>query len=69
MSKDIIFVAFLVAMVLGFLVTIMMSFKILATIWIWLSMLINMLCLITLAIFSYLEYLDTIETRCYQSID
>jgi hypothetical protein len=69
MSKDIIFVGFLVAMVLGFLVTIMMSFKFLATVWIWLSMLITMLCLGVLAGFSYWEYLKTIETRCYQSID
>lgn len=69
MSKDIIFVGFLVAMVLGFLVTIMMSFKFLATVWIWLSMFITMLCLGVLAGFSYFEYLGTIETRCYQSID
>lgn len=69
MSKDIIFVGFIVAMVLGLIVTLMMSFAILTSIWIWLSMFVNMLCLIILAVFSYQEYKKTIAMRCYQSID
>jgi hypothetical protein len=69
MSKDIIFIGFVVAMVLGFLVTIMMSFKLLATVWIWLSMIITMLCLGVLSGFSYWEYLKTIDTRCFEAID
>jgi uncharacterized protein YacL len=69
MSKDIIFVGFIVASILGLLVTLLMSFPILATIWIWISMLINMLCLIILGAFSYQEYKQTIETRCYDEKD
>ena len=69
MSKDIIFVGFIAAMIVGFLVTVMMSFKILATIWIWLSMMITLLCFGVIAGFSYLEYKDTIAVRCYNAVD
>ena len=69
MSKDIIFVGFISAMLLGFLVTILFSFKLASTIWIWLSMAITVNSLTVMAAFSYWEYKKTIEMRCYQGID
>jgi hypothetical protein len=67
MSKDIILAGFIVSIVIGLLITLLMSYSITSTIWIWLSMLINMICLILLAVFSYSEYLKTLDTRCYKA--
>jgi hypothetical protein len=66
MSKDIIFVGYLVAIILGLLVIFLMSNAVMGTIWIWLSMIINMICFVIVAVFCYLEMDKTIKMRCYE---
>jgi hypothetical protein len=57
------------AVVVGLLVVLFMSVKCLTAIWLWLSLLITLCCVLVFAVFCHWEYEEVIKDRCYNGIE